>query len=47
MAEWVSCSGCSYLDWDERDGYKCYCEWYETYEDPDEVKRECQHYRED
>ena len=34
---------CKYIDPTETSGYKWYCEYYKTYEDPDEVK-ECRHY---
>lgn len=46
MDEYIRCRDCQYLDTSERDGYKCYCEWYRTYEDPDKVQK-CEHYRED
>lgn len=41
---YVKCKYCIYLDTHTRDGYRCYCEWYRTFEDPDETK-ECNHYR--
>ena len=40
----VQCKNCEYCDCNERDSYKCYCDWYRTYEDPDEW-RECDHFR--
>lgn len=39
------CKKCRYADPTERNGYKWYCEYYKTYEDPDEVK-ECKHFNE-
>jgi hypothetical protein len=42
MAEWGTCWGCRYLDSSERDGEKCYCEWYRTYEYPGELQK-CEH----
>ena len=45
MAEYGKCSKCKYCDPTECSGYKWYCEWYRTYEDPD-VIRECEHFRE-
>ena len=44
MSEYVKCKYCRYCNTSEKDGYKCYCEWYRTYVDPDEVS-ECSHYR--
>ena len=43
--DYVQCKYCEYLDKNETNGYKCYCEWYKTYEDPDKVQ-ECKHFRE-
>ena len=45
MAEYGKCSKCKYCDPTECSGYKWYCEWYRTYEDPD-VIRECAHFQE-
>ena len=42
---YCKCKKCKYVDPTERDGYKWYCEWYRSYEDPDEV-RECKRYQE-
>ena len=39
------CKKCQYADPTEKSGYKWYCEWYKTYEDPDEVK-ECKQFKE-
>ena len=39
------CSKCRYIDPSDRSGYKWYCAYYRTYEDPDEVK-ECEHFEE-
>jgi hypothetical protein len=46
MGNYGTCSSCKYCDRSETNGYKCYCEWYRTYEDPD-VVRDCEHYRND
>ena len=43
MADYGQCKYCKYCNTGEKDGYKVYCEWYKTYEDPDEVK-ECSHF---
>ena len=37
------CKGCKYVDPNERSGYKWYCTWYRSYEDPD-IVRECSHF---
>ncbi len=37
------CCKCRYIDPSDRDGCKWYCEYYRTYEDPDELK-ECRHF---
>ena len=37
------CKGCKHIDPNERSGYKWYCTWYRSYEDPDCI-RECRHY---
>ena len=42
---YCKCKGCKYIDPTERDKYKWWCEYYKSYEDPDEVK-ECKHYKE-
>lgn len=44
MSETCRCKECDYCNKSETYGYKCYCEWYKTYEDPDEW-RECNHFR--
>ena len=44
MSDYCTCSDCEYCDPNETKGYKEYCEWYGTYEDPDKV-RECPHYK--
>lgn len=43
MGDYVSCRGCRYCNPNETNGYKCYCEWYRTYEDPDKI-HSCNHY---
>lgn len=43
MSEYCKCKGCKHIDPTERSGYKWYCTWYRSYEDPDEI-RECSHY---
>ena len=45
MSDYCKCKDCKYCDTKNKDGYKIHCEWYGTYEDPDEVK-ECRHYTE-
>lgn len=47
MADYLcTCKKCKYADPNERDkGYKWYCEYYRSYEDPDKI-RECKGYRE-
>ena len=40
---YCKCKKCKYIDPTETSGYKWYCEYYKTYEHPDEVK-ECRHY---
>lgn len=40
---YCKCKTCKYVDPNSRSGYKWYCEYYRTYEDPDNV-RECSHY---
>ncbi len=45
MANYGQCKDCSNCDLDERSGYKVHCDWYGTYEAPDEL-RDCQHYDE-
>lgn len=42
---WCKCKACEYIDPTETNGYKWYCTYYRTYEDPDEI-RECNHYKE-
>lgn len=44
MANYGRCKECRYCNSSECKGYKLYCEWYGTYEDPDEIK-DCNHYR--
>ena len=43
MENYGKCKCCRYADPTERKGYCWYCDWYGTYEDPDEVK-DCTHY---
>lgn len=43
--DYCKCKKCKYIDPSERSGCKWYCEYYRTYENPDEV-RECKAYRE-
>ncbi len=43
MENYCKCKNCRYSDPTERKGHCWYCDWYGTYEDPDEVK-ECDHY---
>lgn len=45
MDYYCKCKKCEEIDPTERDGYKWYCQFRGTYEDPDEVK-ECKYYRE-
>ena len=45
MANYGRCRDCEYCDSKECNGYKWYCEWYRTYEDPD-IIRDCPHYKE-
>ena len=36
MADYYcKCKGCRHVDPNERSGYKWYCTWYRSYEDPD------------
>ena len=37
---YCKCKGCRHIDPNDRSGYKWYCTWYRSYEDPDYV-REC------
>ena len=46
MDYYCKCKKCEEIDPTERDGYKWYCQFRKTYEDPDEVK-ECKYYCED
>ena len=44
MADYYcNCKGCRHVDPNERSGYKWYCTWYRSYEDPDRV-HECVHF---
>ena len=44
MADYrCKCNGCKHIDPNERSGYKWYCTWYRSYEDPDRV-HECTHF---
>ena len=43
MGNYGQCKSCRYCDTSETSGYKCYCNWYRTYEDPDKI-RDCDHY---
>ena len=40
---YCKCKGCKHIDPNERSGYKWYCTWYRSYEDPDYV-HECAHF---
>ena len=40
------CRECRYSDPNETSGYKWYCEWYKTYEDPDRYQDDCKHFEE-
>lgn len=40
---YCKCKGCRHIDPNERSGYKWYCTWYRSYEDPDYV-HECSHF---
>lgn len=42
---WCKCKDCEYIDPTEKNGYKWYCTYYKSYEDPDQIK-ECRHYKE-
>ena len=46
MENYGRCRDCRYCDLTEKDGYKMYCEYYRTYEDPDKPK-DCRQYDED
>jgi hypothetical protein len=39
----MSCGDCRHIDSSEQDGYKWYCTWYKSYEDP-ESQQSCSHY---
>ena len=41
---YCKCKDCKYADPTEKSGYKWYCEYYKSYEDPDEV-RECKYHK--
>lgn len=41
---YCKCKDCEYIDPTEKYGYKWYCTYRKTYEDPDEVK-ECRYYK--
>ncbi|MCR5185944.1 MAG: hypothetical protein K6D97_02360 [Clostridia bacterium] len=43
---YCKCKGCKYIDPTEKKGYKWYCTYYKTYEDPDKV-HECSKYVKD
>ncbi len=45
MANYGMCRDCANCDLNECNGYKVHCDWYGTYEDPDEL-RDCNHYEE-
>ncbi len=45
MDYYCKCKKCKYIDPTERDGYKWHCDYYNRYEDPDEIK-ECKYYSE-
>lgn len=40
---YCKCKGCKHIDPNNRSGYKWYCTWYRSYEDPDYV-HECSHF---
>ena len=42
MANYGKCENCKNVDDKERNGYKWFCTWYGTYEDP-EIIRDCPH----
>ena len=42
---YCKCKNCEYIDPTERSGYKWYCTYRKTYEDPDKVQ-ECKLYKE-
>lgn len=42
---YCKCRKCDYIDPTEKYGYKWYCTYRRTYEDPDEIK-ECRYYKE-
>jgi len=42
---YCKCKDCEYIDPTEKNGYKWYCTYRRTYEDPDEIK-ECRYYKE-
>lgn len=47
MADYYcKCKGCKYIDPNSRSGYKWYCSYYRSYEDPDKL-RECTHFQSD
>lgn len=47
MSDYCRCKdNCTWCNPDEKDGYKVHCDYYGTYEDPDEI-RECPHYKKD
>ena len=43
MVEPITCIICKFCDPSECHGYKWYCEWYRTYEDPGKAK-ECPYF---
>lgn len=45
MENYGMCRDCANCDLNECNGYKVHCDWYGTYEDPDEL-RDCKHYKE-
>jgi hypothetical protein len=45
MDDYCKCKDCEYIDPTEKSGYKWYCTYYNTYEDPDKVQ-ECRYYKE-
>ena len=44
MADYrCKCNGCKHIDPNSRSGYKWWCTYYRSYEDPD-IVRECRHF---
>lgn len=43
MSDYCKCKDCRHIDPSNKYGYKWYCTWYRSYEDPDNV-HECSHF---